>query len=268
MGSVSCVRGGRGCVEGVERAAACRGVCCVACICRLGEDQGGCQVSLEPRVIRNGILIKSIALLSICITSHTSPHFLPAMNYQHLSNGTRRSFHYSKDSTLGTPSGRVGNYGTGNGRRRCVCLAELEVLRSIGELSALFRGARLTYHRDAYLLANTYISSRAFPSTLLDPSSSRINPSHHLSEGKAQPEEVPANEVTPTSYPVLIPGLDTLNHRRNQAVTWVSVASPESDTDTKRTVGLVLRADVPANEQVFNNYGPTGTVRLSKCKPS
>ena len=123
----------------------------------------------------------------------------------------------------------------------------------------------LTSRRDAYLLANTYISSRAFPSTLLDPSSSRINPSHQLPNGDAPPTDVPAHEVTPASYPVLIPGLDTLNHRRNQAVTWVSVAPSESGDSTERTVGLVLRTDVPANEQVFNNYGPKGTLLNRSC---
>lgn len=116
--------------------------------------------------------------------------------------------------------------------------------------------------RDAYLLANTYISSRAFPSTLLDPSSSSkpINPSHDPSIHERQ-SSVPANKLTPTSYPVLIPGLDTLNHRRNQAVTWVSVPAPADAAESEEaegTVGLVLRTDVAANEQVFNNYGPKG----------
>ncbi|KAJ9092097.1 hypothetical protein QFC21_006962 [Naganishia friedmannii] len=135
-----------------------------------------------------------------------------------------------------------------------------------------------------YLLANTYISSRAFPSSLLDPSSSSIpiNPSQLANEdgmSSAAPSALsrPANEVTPTSYPVLIPGLDTLNHRRNQAVTWVSSALPTSteedaaaQSDSQKTyrskqercVGLVVRTEVEANEQVFNNYGPKGNEEL------
>ncbi|KAJ9118512.1 hypothetical protein QFC24_006165 [Naganishia onofrii] len=139
-----------------------------------------------------------------------------------------------------------------------------------------------------YLLANTYISSRAFPSSLLDPSSSSIpiNPSQLAGEDgatssdpadSASPLSRPANEVTPTSYPVLIPGLDTLNHRRNQAVTWVSSAlpsstqqegAPESDSQMtyrskqERCVGLVVRTKVEADEQVFNNYGPKGNEEL------
>ncbi|KAJ9110814.1 hypothetical protein QFC22_006670 [Naganishia vaughanmartiniae] len=139
-----------------------------------------------------------------------------------------------------------------------------------------------------YLLANTYISSRAFPSSLLDPSSSSIpiNPSQLASEDDTHSTGLsvapsalsrPANEVTPTSYPVLIPGLDTLNHRRNQAVTWVSSALPSSivkDEATESTaeaayrskqercVVLVVRTEVAANEQVFNNYGPKGNEEL------
>lgn len=123
-----------------------------------------------------------------------------------------------------------------------------------------------SYKRDDYLLANTYISSRAFPSSLLDPSASTtpINPSHMDTKASAnqdQPSEsVPAHEVTPKSYPVLIPGLDTLNHKRNQAVTWVSVPSSEATQgeSSERSVGLVLRSETGAGEQVFNNYGPKG----------
>ncbi|KAJ9102029.1 hypothetical protein QFC19_004955 [Naganishia cerealis] len=142
---------------------------------------------------------------------------------------------------------------------------------------------------ESYILANTYISSRAFPSSLLDPSSSSIpiNPSQIASEAAsasgddadAAPSALsrPANELTPTSYPVLIPGLDTLNHRRNQAVTWISSAlstgvSPDAQDGNshpsaehgkeERCVGLVVRTEVVANEQVFNNYGPKGNEEL------
>jgi hypothetical protein len=67
-----------------------------------------------------------------------------------------------------------------------------------------------------------------------------------------------------------------MNHRRNQAVTWVSSALPlsteddgiaESDsqmtyrTKQERCVGLVVRAEVEEDEQVFNNYGPKGSFR-------
>jgi hypothetical protein len=144
---------------------------------------------------------------------------------------------------------------------RCCTEEQLEVVSSSDCPVESWTTAEPNF-RDDYLLANTYISSRAFPSSLLDPSASTtpINPSHMDTKASTHQDppsdSVPAHEVTPKSYPVLIPGLDTLNHKRNQAVTWVSV--PLTEESSERSVGLVLRSETEAGEQVFNNYGPKG----------
>ncbi|KAG9087507.1 hypothetical protein FRC06_002512 [Ceratobasidium sp. 370] len=82
-----------------------------------------------------------------------------------------------------------------------------------------------------YLAAATYLSSRAFPSTLLSSS--------------------PTNASPETSYPVLLPGIDSLNHRRAAPVSWISTTSGDRDT-----LDLVLHDSIPAGAECFNNYGP------------
>ncbi|KAG8721051.1 hypothetical protein FRC08_016171 [Ceratobasidium sp. 394] len=82
-----------------------------------------------------------------------------------------------------------------------------------------------------YLAAATYLSSRAFPSTLLSSS--------------------PTNASPETSHPVLLPGIDSLNHRRAAPVSWISTTSKDHDT-----LDLVLHDPVPAGAECFNNYGP------------
>ncbi|KAI5117177.1 hypothetical protein M0805_008156 [Coniferiporia weirii] len=112
---------------------------------------------------------------------------------------------------------------------------------------AIRQGAPLVAERfrlDMYLAVATYISSRSFPSTLL---------SH-----------APSLVATPSSYPVLLPGVDSLNHARNQPVTWgVSrLAQLPSETSADRSgsndlcVSLTLNAPPRAGAELFNNYGP------------
>lgn len=91
---------------------------------------------------------------------------------------------------------------------------------------------------ERYLTASTYISSRAFPSTLLSP-----NPSLISSE---------------SSYPILLPGVDSLNHLRGHQVSWVvdPCLTPRSSESPPLQVTLVTHQKTPARQEVFNNYGP------------
>lgn len=82
-----------------------------------------------------------------------------------------------------------------------------------------------------YLTAATYLSSRAFPSSLLDPTS-------------------------PTSQPVLLPGIDALNHARGQAITWAVTFPETNDTSQEPKISLVLHTATTKGDELFNNYGP------------
>ncbi|KAI0370920.1 SET domain-containing protein [Pilatotrama ljubarskyi] len=92
---------------------------------------------------------------------------------------------------------------------------------------------------DRYLTASTYLSSRAFPSTVLSDSPSLV--------------------TTPSSYPVLLPGIDALNHARAHPVSWV-VSSGKSASTTSSpsepSISLVIHAATPRGGELFNNYGP------------
>ncbi|KAF9450632.1 SET domain protein [Macrolepiota fuliginosa MF-IS2] len=99
-----------------------------------------------------------------------------------------------------------------------------------------------------YLTAATYISSRAFPSSLLSPN--------------------PTLKTTEATKPVLLPGVDSLNHKRGQPVSW-SIAYPiesgptSSTSITKEpTVSLVLHIETLVGGELFNNYGPKPNAEL------
>ncbi|KAG8215253.1 hypothetical protein J3R82DRAFT_8807 [Butyriboletus roseoflavus] len=95
---------------------------------------------------------------------------------------------------------------------------------------------------DIYLTASTHLSSRAFPSSILSPDPSLV--------------------ASPSTYPVLIPGVDLLNHKRRQPVSWI-VSCQDAASDT---VSIVVHPKTdsdfetasPHGEliEVFNNYGP------------
>lgn len=88
--------------------------------------------------------------------------------------------------------------------------------------------------RDHYLTAATYVSSRAFPSTILS--------------------ATPSLQLTDTSHPILLPGIDSLNHARGTPVSWV--ISNHTNKPTALAVNLVLHNPTSAGEELFNNYGP------------
>lgn len=93
-------------------------------------------------------------------------------------------------------------------------------------------------HSDFYLTASTYLASRAFPSSILSPN--------------------PTLVASPSSYPILLPGIDTLNHARGQPVTWLVSYPNKTPAASVRepSVSLVLHAPTQTGEELFNNYGP------------
>ena len=119
------------------------------------------------------------------------------------------------------------------------------------------------FGRERYLTAATYLSSRAFPSTLLSP----------------EPSLIP----TVSSHPVLLPGVDSLNHARAHPVSWVVSDTPTPNSTTRRVrlwrnvsvvmlnltrsehtqaISLVLRTSTPSGQELFNNYGPKPNAEL------
>lgn len=66
-----------------------------------------------------------------------------------------------------------------------------------------------------------------------------------------------------SSYPVLLPILDCLNHARGHPVSWVVTSSPPAPSSKQGNINssslhitLHLRAPTPTQAEVFNNYGP------------
>ncbi|KAH0834002.1 hypothetical protein J3R83DRAFT_11238 [Lanmaoa asiatica] len=106
---------------------------------------------------------------------------------------------------------------------------------------------------DMYVTASTHLSSRAFPSSILSSKPSLV--------------------ASPSTYPVLIPGVDLLNHKRGQPVSWiVSCQDAPQDTTTSNTVSIVAhpKSDTDCETaspherlvEVFNNYGPKSNDEL------
>ncbi|CAE6514900.1 unnamed protein product [Rhizoctonia solani] len=91
--------------------------------------------------------------------------------------------------------------------------------------------AALTWEH--YLEAATHLSSRAFPSTILS--------------------KTPSNAASNLSHAVLLPGIDSLNHKRATPVSWVAnVSEPLASS----TLDLLIHETVLAGAECFNNYGP------------
>ncbi|GAA5848202.1 hypothetical protein JCM5353_005826 [Sporobolomyces roseus] len=96
---------------------------------------------------------------------------------------------------------------------------------------------------ERWLWACTIISSRAFPSHLLD--SDKTN-----------------------STPVLFPGIDMLNHKPTAKLTWSSdvhvviTRTAPDGKDGKGMLSIVIDEEVPADSQVFNTYGAKSNEEL------
>ncbi|KAL5498100.1 hypothetical protein ACEPAH_2230 [Sanghuangporus vaninii] len=138
-------------------------------------------------------------------------------------------------------------YGATLDRSR-ICMEEYWKLREA--IAVHSPGISEMFTFDIYKLAWTYLSSRAFPSTLFS--------------------STPSLEATPLSYPILIPGVDTFNHRRAHPVSWsvsraessstgTPTGKPNAEVENHRSdlcISLMLDTPTTEGEEVFNNYGP------------
>lgn len=91
---------------------------------------------------------------------------------------------------------------------------------------------------ELYLTAATYISSRAFPSTILS--------------------RTPSLQSSPSTKPILLPGIDSLNHGRGQPVSWVVSYPDINETETALktpNISLVLHTPTERGQELLNNYG-------------
>ncbi|KAL0059859.1 hypothetical protein AAF712_013341 [Marasmius tenuissimus] len=89
---------------------------------------------------------------------------------------------------------------------------------------------------ETYLTATTHISSRAFPSSLLS--------------------ENPTLTASPSTEPVLLPGIDSLNHARGKPVSWVVTYPKDDDPRVKTpTISLVIHYPASSSDEIHNNYG-------------
>ena len=62
----------------------------------------------------------------------------------------------------------------------------------------------------------------------------------------------PTIVASPTSHPILLPGIDSLNHARAHPVSWVV-----STTDSSQpSISLVIHSPTPKGSELLNNYGP------------
>jgi hypothetical protein len=66
--------------------------------------------------------------------------------------------------------------------------------------------------------------------------------------------ESPSLVQSPDSYPILVPGVDSLNHARAQPVSWV-VDFPPFAEESHGKISLVTRTAMNAGAEIFNNYG-------------
>ncbi|KAF9238366.1 hypothetical protein BU15DRAFT_47737 [Melanogaster broomeanus] len=103
---------------------------------------------------------------------------------------------------------------------------------------------------EIYLAAATHLSSRAFPSSILSAEPSLVS--------------------TPSTHPVLIPGVDLLNHKRGHHVSWIVSCSEATEGESlSGTVSIVAHPNTSSEEtsedqleEVFNNYGPKANDEL------
>ncbi|KAJ3782663.1 SET domain protein [Lentinula aff. detonsa] len=86
-----------------------------------------------------------------------------------------------------------------------------------------------------YLASASHMSSRAFPSTLLSRTPSLVS--------------------SPSTEPILLPGIDSLNHARGQPVSWAVTYPDEFDNVSEPCVSLILHSPTSAGSELFNNYG-------------
>ncbi|KAG9057536.1 hypothetical protein FS842_006066 [Serendipita sp. 407] len=87
---------------------------------------------------------------------------------------------------------------------------------------------------DLFMLAQTWISSRAFPSSLMDDSPS-------LSSSN--------------SVQILVPLVDSLNHARGAPVSWSVDDNGPQQKHKSKSLSIVSHYAAEKNKELFNNYG-------------
>lgn len=85
----------------------------------------------------------------------------------------------------------------------------------------------------AFIQAQTWLSSRAFPSSLLDD---------------------PPSLNHPDAFPILVPIADMLNHARGTPISW-SIYRPEI-SEGSPSLSLISHGQKQAGDELYNNYGP------------
>ncbi|KAI8147791.1 hypothetical protein BJV82DRAFT_306933 [Fennellomyces sp. T-0311] len=105
-----------------------------------------------------------------------------------------------------------------------------KVSEDFQRLSAQVPNGNVTW--DQFLWGYSVLSSRSFPYSLIDPQY----------DGPSE---------------VLFPLLDALNHKPNTKITWMR----DGDVETG-SLSFVIGQEVPAGEQLFNNYGPKSNEEL------
>lgn len=93
-----------------------------------------------------------------------------------------------------------------------------------------------------FIRAQTWLSSRAFPSSLM---------------------EDPPSLFNPTAAPVLVPLVDALNHARGTPISWsIDQRDRSSDNPSPKSLSLVSHNAIQSGDELFNNYGPKGNWEL------
>ncbi|KAF7980389.1 hypothetical protein HWV62_38184 [Athelia sp. TMB] len=131
-------------------------------------------------------------------------------------------------------------YGIAVDSRRAEWQAECEQCQRDIEAHDETTGKGITWA--SYLRAATYLSSRAFPSTILS--------------------ATPSLQHSATSHQVLLPGIDSLNHARGTPVSWIITNHTPTNTPAKLAVNLVLHSAAAPGDELFNNYGPKPNAEL------
>jgi hypothetical protein len=136
---------------------------------------------------------------------------------------------------------------------------------------------------ELYKWAATIFSSRSFVSNLIpgeifeclaDDSSSEqetrtsLGPQYEFPDAQSRPpRRIPelfwkeqirgADRLRESPFPVLFPLIDLANHSSSARVTWFTNAR-----SIPRDLSIILEADMPEGDQIFNNYGPKSNTEL------
>ncbi|CAH7667319.1 expressed protein [Phakopsora pachyrhizi] len=150
-------------------------------------------------------------------------------------------------------------YQAASQRKESWCLEyEMMACQIQKSFPTLFELMKQSLSCNDYIWANTILSSRAFPSSLLEARklSDQINhdaflPGHKRSLGDSKAVSEPTQ--------ILLPGIDALNHKRGARVEWRSV---HNCIESSRVELVNLETLIQQGNQVFNNYGPKSTAEL------